>query len=433
MNVARYSTVPSLRQAVRSLARAHRLPADVRGRLVLSVTELAVPELRAGRPVSLTASREKGAGEGGLLAVTFHASEFAGTLATGDLPLPAPSGTGHTATWHIPLPTTDPPRGGHRPTCPPAATSLLPAESRDSDEELRAALARADHLTAEHRLLKHELAETNAGVVALYVQLEEHDERLRTAHGKVLRELEDALRPPPPLTPGLELAVHYAPADPGAPTGGDLYDWFTLPDGTLHITIVDAVGHGVRSTRSALNVTHAVRTLALEGHPLQSILARTHDILIPLDPALMATVLLARIDPATGELQLANGSHPPALLVRRDGSAQHLEVRGRGIGFPFPGSDRVLCEHLNPGDLLLLYTDGLTESRKDAIEGEIRLVRAVRAHARLPLTDIPHAVAVDMHTIVFHADDTLAMAVRIPLPSCAEAQSGAGALHPRVT
>ena len=138
-------------------------------------------------------------------------------------------------------------------------------------------------------------------------------------------------------------------------------------------------------------------------------------------------------DPATGELRLANGSHPPALLVRRDGSAQHLEVRGRGIGFPFPGSDRVLSTRLEPGDLLLLYTDGLTESRKDAVEGEIRLVRAAQAHARLPLTDIPNAIAADMHTIVLHADDTLAMALRIALPPPAHEKPGAGALPPSVT
>ncbi|MFD3805549.1 PP2C family protein-serine/threonine phosphatase [Streptomyces sp. NPDC058619] len=418
MNVNRYSTLPALRQAVRSLARTHRLPADVRGRLVLAVTDLAAPEFHAGRPVALTASCENGPGNGGLLAVTFHASRSAGPLATTDLPLPAPATSGPTATWHIPTPEADPPCAGiHRLTPPPADSPIRPtAESRDSDEELRAALALADSLAGGHRLLKHELAETNAGVVALYVQLEEQDEQLRKAHGQVLRELEDALRPPPPLIPGLDLAVHYAPADPGAPTGGDLYDWFTLPDGTLHITIVDAVGHGVRSTRSALNVTHAVRTLALEGHPLQSILARTHDILMPLDPRLMATVLLARIDPATGELQLANGSHPPALLVRSDDTAQYLEVRGRGIGFPLPGSDRVLSARLDPGDLLLLYTDGLTESRKDVEEGETRLVQAAQTHAHLPLADIPHAIAADMHTIVLHADDTLALALRITLP-----------------
>jgi serine phosphatase RsbU (regulator of sigma subunit) len=286
-------------------------------------------------------------------------------------------------------------------------------ESQVIEEELRAAFAHTDGLVAEHRRLKHELAETNAGVLALYVQLEERDEQLRRAHGQVLQELEDALRPPPLNLDGLELAVHYEPADPNAPTGGDLYDWFRLPDGTLHITVVDALGHGVRSTRSALNVTHAVRTLALEGHPLQSILARTHEILMPLDPDLMATVLLARLDPASGQLLLANGSHPPALVLRSDGAASYLEVRGRGIGFPLPGSEEILHAVIEPGDLLILYTDGLTESRRDPCEGEIRLVEASRRHAARPLAEIPGSIAADMHAVVLHPDDTLALAIRM--------------------
>ncbi|MFB7984162.1 PP2C family protein-serine/threonine phosphatase [Streptomyces vinaceus] len=420
MTARRYYTLAPLRQAVRRIAFANRLPADVRGRLLLSVSELAASEFRAGRPVVLTATHEHRPGnEPSLLTVTFQAPQGRACPSTDDLPLPAPAISGNSATWHIPVPEADPrPGHGHpRHVRSAASPPSAPTESRDSDEELRAALDLADTLASEYRLLKHELAETNAGVVALYVQLEQRDEQVRKAHGQVLRELEDALRPPPPRVEGLELAVHYAPADPAAPTGGDLYDWFTLPDGTLHITIVDAVGHGVRSTRTALNVTHAVRTLALEGHPLQSILARTHDILMPLDPRLMATVLLARIDPVTGELQLANGSHPPALLLRTDGTTQYLEVKGRGVGFPLPGSERVLSAQLDPGDLLLLYTDGLTESRRDICEGEIRLIRAAQAHAHRVLADIPTAIAADMHTIVHHADDTLALALRITLSS----------------
>ncbi len=278
-------------------------------------------------------------------------------------------------------------------------------------------MARAEALAADHRRLTDELAETNSGVLALYVQLEERDERLRRAHGKTLRELEDALRPPPLDVDGLELAVHYAPAGTDAPTGGDLYDWFRLPDGSVHITVVDALGHGVASTRSALNVTHAVRTLALEGHRLDSIIARTDEILLPFDRDLMATVQLARLSPATGELLLANGSHPPALLIGADGGHRYLEVKGRGIGFPMAGSDAVLRTVLAPGDLLVLYTDGLTESRRDPLEGEARLIRAATRHARRPIRDVPSAIADDMHTVILHPDDTLALAVRaLPRP-----------------
>ncbi len=345
------------------------------------------------------------------------------------------------ATWHVPLPSGTPEvripsvrgpdgattggsgrlRGSGPAPLPTVAsdgngdgTATDPAtENRLLEEELRVALARVDSLAADQRRLTHELAETNSGVLALYVQLEERDEQLRTAHGHILRELEDALRPPPIAVDGLELAVHYAPAGTDAPTGGDFYDWFMLPDGTVHITVVDALGHGVRSTRSALNVTHAVRTLALEGHPLKSIVARTDEILAPLDPELMATVLLARIDPANGDLLLANGSHPPALVVRAAGGEEYLEVRGRGVGYPFPGSERLLHAKLDEGDLLVLYTDGLTESRRDPREGEQRLAESARQHRDRPVREIPGAIAEDMHTVILHSDDTLALAVRL--------------------
>ncbi|MGW0362914.1 PP2C family protein-serine/threonine phosphatase [Streptomyces sp. NPDC002990] len=423
MKARHFSALTPLRRTVRRLASDYGLPADVRGRLVLSVTDLAADELHAGRPVVLCTSHENTPqSERPQLVITLRAPEATTPLPTANLPLPAPVTSPDSATWHIPLPRRDRKEEHGSSPCPPSrprvpAQGPSRSEARDIDEELRTTLALADALTAEHRRLKHELAETNAGVLALYVQLEERDEQLRRAHGQVLRELEDALRPPPPAVNGIELAVHYAPADPEAPTGGDLYDWFVLPDGTLHITVVDALGHGVRSTRSALNVTHAVRTLALEGHSLRSILTRTHEILMPLDPDLMATVLLARLDPATGELHLANGSHPPALLLRGDGTPHYLEARGRGIGYPFPGSEEPLRTRMSPGDLLLLYTDGLTESRKDPIEGEKRLIRATRIHATRALADIPAAIAADMHHVVLHRDDTLALAIRITPPA----------------
>ncbi len=214
----------------------------------------------------------------------------------------------------------------------------------------------------------------------------------------------------------LELAVHYEPGNPHDPTGGDLYDWFQLPDGTVHITVVDALGHGITSTRSTLNVTHAVRTLALDGHPLTAIVKRADEILMPLDSDLLATVLLARLNPATGELSLANGSHPPALLVRSDGQADFLNVRGRGIGYPLAGSEKVLQTRMEPGDLLLLYTDGLTQSRRDPIEGEARLIDSARKQSRDPTASLPGAIAGDMRTVVLHPDDTLALAVRMGRP-----------------
>ncbi|MFI2620148.1 PP2C family protein-serine/threonine phosphatase [Streptomyces sp. NPDC018584] len=413
-----FRTLTALRHTVRSIALGHRLPADDRARLVLSLSEVAAPVLGGGRPVTLLSGRETDEDGAHRLTLALRLpQQSAGADVVPDrLPLRARTRSDGTVVWDLPLPPT----GAHGqpvPTIGQQASPSAAARSSEADialleEELRAALARADALADEHRMLKHELAETNSGVLALYVQLEERDEQLRTAHGRTLRALEDALRPRPLHVDGLELAVHYAPASDEAPTGGDLYDWFTLPDGTVHITVVDALGHGITSTRTALTVTHAVRTLALEGHPLESIVARTDSVLAPFDQSVMATLLLARLNLADGQLTLANGSHPPALLAHGDGTASYLEVRGRGIGFPMPGSDRVLTATMEPDDVLLLYTDGLTESRRDPCEGEARLKEALCRHRARPTEQIPGLLAEDLLSDVLHQDDTLAIAVR---------------------
>ncbi|MFF8833043.1 PP2C family protein-serine/threonine phosphatase [Streptomyces sp. NPDC015131] len=420
-------SLAGLRSALRRVAHRAGLPVELRYRLALSATRVAGAELAAGRPVLLEtvpparnggpAPEDRPAVDGpatdgpamdspegdaeGRLVVRLHLPHAPRRPSLDGLPLPAERLPGTAAVWRVPAPSAPEPCRDD----PPGLVELL-------EEELSAAVDRADALAEDHQRLKHELAETNSGVLALYVQLEERDEQLRQAHGRILRQLEDALRPPPVRVPGLEMAVHYEPAEKHAPTGGDLYDWFVLPDGTVHITVVDALGHGLTSTRSALNVTHAVRTLALEGHPLESIVARTDEVLATFDHELMATVQLARLDPRSGELVLANGSHPPALLVREAGDASLLEVRGRGIGFPLPGSERLLRDRLGPGDLLVLYTDGLTESRRDPREGEQRLATAARRHRHRPIEEIPAAIADDMHTVILHPDDTVALTVR---------------------
>ncbi|WP_030606848.1 PP2C family protein-serine/threonine phosphatase [Streptomyces sclerotialus] len=437
-----FHTLPALRGAVRRLGDAHQLPIETRARLVLAISAVAQQEFQAGGYTVLETLSAQQDGEPSPLTVVLRAPLKRCMLPTSGLPLPAQATPDGAAVWRV-TPGAHPgsggpaevPADGHvrgngsngsNGTTPPAddgqraaradgarQQAAPSAELAALEEELRAALAHLDAVNAEHQRLKHELAETNSGVLALYVQLEERDEQLRNAHGKILRELEDALRPSPISVEGLELAVHYAPAEAAAPTGGDFYDWFVLPDGTVHITVVDALGHGVRSTKSALNVTHAVRTLALEGHPLDFIVARVNEVLAPFDPDLMATVLLARIEPATGRLQLANGSHPPALVLRADGTGEYQEARGRGIGFPAPGSEKVLETRLGAGDLLMLYTDGLTESRRDPLEGERRLIDSARTHRHLPIEEIPGAIAGDMHRVILHSDDTLALAVRV--------------------
>ncbi|SEF20200.1 Serine phosphatase RsbU, regulator of sigma subunit [Amycolatopsis pretoriensis] len=379
-----------LRRELRTACGAAGVPADDRARLVLAVTLLAEPAFAAGEPVDVTT-----VAEGHRLAVTVRFAHAVSRRRRDELPLLPEAGADGTLTWHL---------TGGRPATEPADLDDEPA----TRAEMLALVARADKLTQEQRDLKHELAETNSGVLAMYVDLEQRDEQLRRAHAHIFRELEDALRPPPPVVPGLELAVHYSP------TGGDLYDWFVLPGGDLHVTLVDAVGHGVTSTRHALTVTHAIRTLALEGHPFPDLIAHTARTLAAIEPGLMATVLLARVDPVTGRTRLANGSHPEPLLVTAAGDARLLPspLIGRGIGFPDPGSRRLVEVDLAPGDTLLLYTDGLVESRKDIDEGQARLLPLARDLRTRPAAVLPRELVARMHDFVTYADDTVAIALR---------------------
>ncbi len=384
-----------LRRRLRAACGEAGVPADDRARLVLAVTLLAEPAFAAGEAVDVTTT-----GDGHRLAVTVRLARAVSQRRRNELPLLPEAGADGTLTWHL---------TGGRPTVPDDF-----GEEPATRAEMLALIARADTLAQEQRDLKHELAETNSGVLAMYVDLEQRDEELRHAHARIFRELEDALRPPPPVVPGLELAVHYSPTDRDSPTGGDLYDWFVLPGGDLHVTLVDAVGHGVTSTRHALTVTHAIRTLALEGHPFRDLIAHAARTLAAIEPELMATVLLARVDPVTGRTRLANGSHPEPLLVTAAGDARLLPAPaiGRGIGFPDPGSPRLVETALAPGDTLLLYTDGLVESRKDFDEGQARLLPLARDLRTRPAAVLPRELVTRMHDVVTYADDTVAIALR---------------------
>ncbi|UOZ04954.1 PP2C family protein-serine/threonine phosphatase [Amycolatopsis sp. WQ 127309] len=394
-DLAQPGIVASLRHRVRAACAEAGIPVEDRARLVLAVTLLAEPVLGTGGTVGFEAVVADG-----VLTVGVRLPEPLPRL--DDLPQPAAASDGGRVTWRL--------IAGDRPVPAPADDELA------TRQEMLALTTRADTLAREERALRHELAETNSGVLAMYVELEQRDEQLRHAHARIFQELEDALRPPPPAVPGLELGVCYSPTEPDSPTGGDLYDWFVLPDGHLHVTLVDAVGHGVTSTRDALTVTHAIRTLALEGHPFRDLIAHASQTLAPIAPTLMATVLLARIDPATGDTQLANGGHPEPVLLDTTGDTRFLRppVVGRGVGFPDPGSPRLVDLNLTPGATLLLYTDGLVESRKDIDEGQARLLDVARAHAGRPATVLPREVVARMHDVVIYADDTVLLAIHRP-------------------
>lgn len=237
------------------------------------------------------------------------------------------------------------------------------------------------------------------------------------ARGKeVVHALQEAVRPPAPVVPHTELGVHYVAADPSAPTGGDLYDWITLPDGTLHVVVVDVMGKGVEATKHALSVTHALRLLAVEGCPLGELVARADVLVTAQNPELVATLIVAHFDPETGVVRLAGAGHPPALVVR-DGDVEEVAAPGIPIGWPGAASHGVVEVRLERSDTVILYTDGLIEATKDIVQGLADLATAASATASYPATALARALVERQLADAARHDDSLALVLRRRSPS----------------
>jgi serine phosphatase RsbU (regulator of sigma subunit)/anti-sigma regulatory factor (Ser/Thr protein kinase) len=239
---------------------------------------------------------------------------------------------------------------------------------------------------------------------------------LQAAQREMVHQLQEAVRPPLPDVSSAELGVHYVPADPGAPSGGDLYDCLVLPDGDLHLAVVDVMGKGVAATKDAVGVTHALRLLALDGCSMDRLVARAGALVSSQNPDLVATVLVARYRPSDGALQLAGGGHPPALLIRDQGPIRLVSAPGVAIGWPGAGSNEVVSVVLDRRDTLVLYTDGLIEASKDILVGLDGITLAAAQTAQYPAPHLARALVERALSGAERRDDSLALVLRRRTP-----------------
>ena len=311
--------------------------------------------------------------------------------------------------------TALPPEHRLRRILPLASIAAVPVMGRDA---LRGAIMVGwrDLKTIDDDLLPWLVAlATHLGVA-----VENHATLIRMAEeearGKeVVHRLQEAVRPPAPAVPFTELGVHYVAADPSAPTGGDLYDWLLLPDGTLHLAVVDVMGKGVQATKDALIVTHALRLLAVDGCALVDIVRRADELVGAQNPELVATLVVGRYMPQTGELQIAGAGHPPPLIVR-DGVAEEVLAPGIPIGWPGAGSHAIATTMLGRTDTLVMYTDGLIEARKDIVSGLEELASAASATASYPATSLARVLVDRQLADAARHDDSLALVLRRRTP-----------------
>jgi len=184
-----------------------------------------------------------------------------------------------------------------------------------------------------------------------------------------------------PRVPGLDTSSVYQPAGTDADIGGDYYDLFVAPDGTVSISIGDVCGKGVVAATKTSMIKYAIRGMVAADLAPSRILEELNRMLLESgDATSIVTLWLGRLDTSTGVLRYADGGHPAGLLRHGDPvGIDRLGTTGALLGAVADGVWEEQEARLSHGSTLLLYTDGVTEARDQTrFFGEGRVHRALR-------------------------------------------------------
>jgi len=181
-----------------------------------------------------------------------------------------------------------------------------------------------------------------------------------------------------PVDDRLAFDAAYLPGAEEAIVGGDWYDAFRLPDGRIAFSIGDVAGHGLRAAIVMGEVRQAFRAAALNPNSPSLVLERANTIVNMRANPVMVTAMFGIVDPHDGTVTYASAGHPAPVLALPCGSVQILPKDGVPLGIVDQIEATDWTFTLPPGALFAVYTDGLIEYSRDIIEGERRLVEAVR-------------------------------------------------------
>jgi phosphoserine phosphatase RsbU/P len=253
-------------------------------------------------------------------------------------------------------------------------------------------------------------------LVNLLVLLEVADRLSLKNDLEIARDIQHAMLPQAKFeSPSFEAFGLTRPANT---VGGDFYDVLPLPDGRIIVTLGDVSGKGSPAALLMALLLAMFRTLVDEGLEAAELAARLNVQVCRHSPASrFITLFFAACDPTTGRMVYVNAGHMPALVRRRDGTFEQLSGGGIALGM-FEFSTYEASETtIEPGDALVLYSDGVTEAEnhKGQPFEESGLERVVDAYALAGPRDLAQAVlrAVEVHSQeTYLADDVTVLAVK---------------------
>jgi putative methionine-R-sulfoxide reductase with GAF domain/anti-sigma regulatory factor (Ser/Thr protein kinase) len=241
------------------------------------------------------------------------------------------------------------------------------------------------------------------------------DARQSRAERAAARALQRSLIPARlPAIPGLDLAGRYLPAGEGG-VGGDWYDVFALPSGSIGVVMGDVIGRGLAAAVVMGRLRSALRAYALDEAKPHRVLERLDRKVQHFEAGQMTTVLYAVIDPRLTTFELSSAGHPLPMMVEPGKTACTFDA----VVDPPLGVAPALSRHASSaefpaGALLALYTDGLVERRDQPLEqGMARLSNALRADSAEE--SCAEALASIVGDVPLHDDSALLVIRRQPV------------------
>ena len=229
-------------------------------------------------------------------------------------------------------------------------------------------------------------------------------ERIKTEL-RVARDIQASMLPRtfPPF-PGRKDFEIYAMMEPAKEVGGDLYDFFLVDEKRLCVIVGDVSGKGVPAALFMAISKALLKSEAMRGYSASEIVARVNNLISPENPECMfVTVFCLILNTETGEAECCSGGHNAPLLCTNGGAVNYLDTpSGMVVGFQANSDYQSKTIRLKPGEMLLLYTDGVTEAQNPRSEcfSENRLRECVSALRHLELREVIDGVK---REVVLHA------------------------------
>ncbi|MFG2966073.1 SpoIIE family protein phosphatase [Streptomyces sp. NPDC048288] len=239
--------------------------------------------------------------------------------------------------------------------------------------------------------------------------------RMYTFQESVAETLQDSMLPHiPPRMAGCDIATRYLPGTLLGRVGGDWFDSVKLPGARTALVVGDVMGHGLNSAAMMGQLRTAVQTMAALDLPPAQLLRNLDDLAQRLGDGYLATCLYAVYDPIESELHLANAGHIPPVLVRAvDARSELLDLPTGapiGVGGVAFESLRVRVE---PGDRLVMCTDGLVEMRGEDIGVGLATLCESAAHPAASMDDACDTIIRALNTRGGRKDDVALLMARL--------------------